>query len=136
MMATLSEKMAKVAKKLIEKDGRLVTIIKSKKTDTDALKPWRKNETPWIDGTEVQVKAIFVTPKSPTDFGQGSVTALGLVPLDARLSWLIFAEDSFPGENYKDYEYIKDGDEIWKITIYETLKPGDKAIIHLMGIEQ
>ena len=128
-------RLAKTAKKLIEKNGRSITIIKSKDTNTDATKPWRKNDNPWVGGTEVVVVGVFVNPKSASDLGTGESLVAGML-LDSRYKYVLIAEDSAPGNDYASFDYLKDGSDIWKIKHTEVLKPGEKVILHLMELEQ
>lgn len=134
-MNATQERLAKTAKKLIEKNGRTLILIKSKETNTDPNKPWRKNDNPWVGGTEITVTGVFINPKSPTDLGEGEALVAGIL-IDSRYKYVLIAEDSSPGNDYSLFDYIKDNNLIWKIQSTEKLKPGDKTILHLMRLEQ
>ncbi len=128
-------RLAKTAKKLIEKNGRSISLIKSEGVSVNPSKPWRKNNTPWIGGTEVVVVGVFVNPKSASDLGTGESLVAGML-LDSRYKYVLIAEDSSPGNDYASFDYLKDGSELWKINHTEVLKPGEKSIVYLMELQQ
>jgi len=134
MVNELHIKLAQTAKRLIEKNGRLVVLINSDRTNTDAAVPWRRNLTPSDGGTEISVKAVYVYPSGDTRMG--SEIILDGISLNKKYKYLIFSEDSSPGNDYSKFSYVQDGAELYKINTHQELKPGEKTILHLMELDQ
>lgn len=131
-------KLAATAKRLIEKSGRDIILYKRSSTPADATKPWRgptdaTTATPPADPptASTTVKAVFVEP-SDSELGQ-LIEALELVK--RRGSRFLVAATS-TAVDLRQYEYIKDGDNIFSIEKVRFLKPGDVAILYDIEVKK
>lgn len=136
-------KMAAVAKRLIEANGRDVTLYKRDRTPAVAGEPWRgPDSTPTPpDGLVIgPVKMAFV-PATGSGFGKllfsgdetlmQKIDEVGLLAADS-------IEDLVPPFADTDIEAIdtlKDGTRIYKVVEVGHLKPADKSLLFVLGLK-
>lgn len=153
MNLELHKKLALTAKKLIEQHGRTVTIIKNSET-FDSETPWISTQTPHENGMSLQLKGVFVNPKSLNSYGfsneilQNNSSQNG--SLIKQKKYLLVAEDSVQeayqnylesvlepeqGLDLTEFDTVIDGEQYLKIVYYEVLKPGEKTIFHFFILE-
>jgi hypothetical protein len=127
-----------MAKRLIEKYGRTISILASSPAPANPAKPWRGSAKPHTedDPTTVLAKGAFVGLSlaelgfTETDVdGQlhkrGAkfclVAPSGLVPVDTDIS---------------QYDAILDGDSVWRIQKVHVLEPGDLRLFYAIEVVQ
>ena len=124
-------KFAQSALRGIAKHGRQVTLIR--RQSGPSARPWEGS-----GGADVErsVKALFAS-----DSGLGlevvSRTRRSIRHGEARSSVLIAAAD--PGFESDDepelFSELKDGDDLWGISLSDTLAPGETTILHDFTLE-
>lgn len=128
-MADLSVTLAATAKRLIDKHGRTVTLLKHGSTPADGNKPWRGVSAP-VDAT-VTGKAAFV----PRTFILASFAA----DFDGVLEeseYALFAADNDDGELLETFNVMQDGSRDWKIMRTELIAPGDTRVLYMMQVKR
>ena len=124
-------KLAKTAKRLIDKNGRTVTIRYQGSTPIDANEPWRgQAETTPIDVTG---KGVFVDP-SPFTLGQEAVRDTSKVSAEKKV--LLFAANSDGGTDLVRADTVVDGASEWRVTKADLLQPGDVRMIYKFEVER
>lgn len=120
-------RMAALAKKLIEANGRTVT-FRQLAVSSDPAKPWR---------TDAPVVALSVTQKAA--FVSLSSRHLGIeltqVQLETRSNELVLAGSSTAMDLLHANEIV-DGTETFAIQWVQTVKPGDTAVFYAFGIKR
>lgn len=119
-------KLAATAERLIEANGRSVTVTKQGKTPVDPNQPWRGSSTPVLDS--VTGIAAFV---SPGDLGKVVTNVDQLKRVDQVA---LFAANNDGGKLLEDFDTITDGSVIWKIHRAELLKPGATRLLYLFEV--
>lgn len=112
-------RLAATAKRLIEKNGRSVTVIKQGKTPTDATKPWRGQDTTHL--ASVTGKAVFVQPSK-------AIQNIDQLKRAEQVAYFAAANDS--GQTLETFDLIKDGSTLWKILRAELLQPATKKLLY------
>jgi hypothetical protein len=119
-------KFAETAKRLIEKNGRTLTLVKADRAPADAAKPWNGPAEPGapvrVDGKGVQWDYKL------TEIG-GDTVKQG----DKRF---LFATNSFQGHDLKTFNFVIDGTDEWSIANAEIVKPGDTEIIAILQVRK
>lgn len=119
-------RMAALAKKLIEKNGRLVT-FRQLATSADPAKPWR-TDAPAFAAT-VSQKAAFVSLSS-----RHLGIELTQDQLNSRANELVLAGSSTI--DMLHVNQIVDDTETFGIEWVQTVKPGDTALFYAFGIRR
>lgn len=132
-------KLAAVAKRLVEANGRAVKVIKANRTPADSTKPWQgTSATPHESegGGQFPVRVAFV-PASGSGFGKMLQDAAGQLTVAFEQVGLL-ATDSIPsGFTFEDVEQadrLRDGSEVWKIVTRGHLRPGDTSLLFVLGL--
>lgn len=110
--------LAATAQRLIEANGRDVTLVKLSEVPADAAKPWRgTTDAP----TEVTAKAVMRGyTKEEVD---GDLIRRG----DQEA---IIAELSVPGQEIEEFELLRDDeDQEWRIMNVEKVRPGPLTLV-------
>jgi hypothetical protein len=122
---------AATAKRLIEENGRTVTLYRKVRTPLDVNKPWRGPSTaaatpdPNVVG---QVKAV-IYPVKEEDVDDG------LVRLGMQTAMV--AHDSLQSpEDLSDIDAIKDGSYTYKVVKAVVIGPGDTKIVYQFYLER
>lgn len=125
-------RLAAVAKRLIETNGRTVTLYRRSTTPADPTKPWRGADE---DDTEtLDVIGAFV---GDTDTDLGQLLALAGGTLTGRSGKvLLVAADSAPAEDLESFNGVLDGDVSWAIQSIETLAPGPVILMHQLRLQR
>lgn len=122
------DRMAQVAKRLIESKGRPLTLRKRSDVPMDANKPWR-GATQAGDLVTVDVLGLIV----PTGYAEDPVTGVRYATAKATIAALSANEEvapsTFEEADLRDYDDIVDGDLVWAIKDVTSLKPGDVSLI-------
>ena len=119
--------LAATAKRLIDANGRDITLTKRDRTPADSAKPWRGgNATPTSVGP---VKGVLVPFESEEVDGS-------LVRRDDKKA-LIAANDD-DSELLEQFDVLIDGDatDPWRILTVEVINPGDTRVIYKMQVRK
>lgn len=128
-MADLAVKLAATAKRLIEKHGRTVSIVKHGSTDASGTKPWRGVSAPVV--ATVTGKAVFV----PKTFVLTSFTA-DVDGVSEEGEYALFAADNDDGENLETFNVMQDGGRDWKLLRTELIAPGDTRVLYMFQVQR
>lgn len=122
---------AATAKRLIEENGRTVTLYRKVRTPVDVAKPWRgPDTTPATPDPNIvaQVKAV-IYPVKEEDVDDG------LVRLGMQTAMV--AHDSLsPTQDLSDIDAIKDGSYTYKVVKAVVIGPGDVKLVYQFFLER
>lgn len=126
-------RLAATAKRLIEANGRSVTIYKRARTAADTNKPWRgPADTPADTETVI---AAFVPPGG-SGFGR-SVIVDGSLAQAFDMVALVAATSLTSGVVLEEYSSIVDADgSVWSIANVERLAPGSTAFVYVLRLKR
>jgi len=117
--------LAAVAKRLIDANGRDLTIRKKDRVPADSNKPWRAGGT---SDTDVgPLKGVLVPYESKDVDGT-------LVRREDKRA-LIAANDTNP-DLIEQFDSVVDGSDVWRIVSVETLNPGDVRLIYTLQLRR
>ena len=125
-------KSANTAKRLIDKNGRTVTLVQFDQSPADNAKPYEGPTAPRANpDASVSVKAAFV-PLS-------GASALGIRIEDVQLlkrtvELCLVGPGPTETRDFSKYDEIVDGGSNRKITFVEVLKPADTTVLYFFGI--
>lgn len=121
-------RLAAVAKRLIDKNGRTVLVVKQGDTPQDSDQPWRGQGTYPINS--VSGKAVFVSEASLgyTARDKDNVKRADMVAL--------FAAANDTGESLETYDVILDGGVTWQILKTELLQPADTRVLYIFEVSR
>lgn len=120
-------RMAALAKKLIEANGRTVTFVQLA-APTDPAKPWRADAP--VVAASVTQKAAFVSLSS-----RHLGIELTQEQLNSRANELVLA-GAAPSLDLLHVNQIIDGTETFSIEWVQTVKPADTAVFYAYGIKR
>lgn len=127
------EKFAAAAVRAIAKHGRSVTLVRRDAYPADSDEPWKGNAS--LDSLR-PVRALFT---SDSGLGTELVSRLrrSIRGGEARTSVLIAAADPGfePGDKPELFDELRDGDEVWGISLADTLEPGTTRILYDYTLE-
>jgi hypothetical protein len=110
--------LATTAQRLINENGRTVTLTKTDRTPADSNKPWRAGGS---SDTTVDVVAVLV-PYESKDV-DGTLVKRG----DNRA--YVAALDT-GAELIEDYDTLVDSSDYWRIQAVEVINPGDTRVLY------
>lgn len=123
--------LAATAKRLIEANGRTVTVRRLDRTITDPSKPWRGTSDPRATpNATASVKAAFVDPSSAASMGlmlsdPNLVASIDSVALIAATSTVA---------DLATFDEVVDGSLVLKIDNIDVLKPGDVKMLYVLRL--
>lgn len=119
-----------LAKRLIDKHGREVVLVKSSSTVADVLKPWRGSDEPHTgpDGTTVDVTGVFVTVRERDE--------AAMMIKRGAMALLAAASDLSPEVDVSLYDAVRDGTRTWRIVAANVIDPGPQTILYTFEVEQ
>jgi len=130
-------KLQKTAQRLIDKNGRSITLVRQDRTNDNASRPWKNNADPSGAGAQKEiVKGVFVPPNTVRQFG---LTALGQ---GAEIEDLIANSENViiisPGDAYdvREFQEVIDGTETWGIVGTQILRPADLVLLGFLGVKR
>jgi hypothetical protein len=138
------DKLAATAKRLVEANGRAVTLLKANRSPETPSEPWRGpdvSDEPGVaeGGDSISgVLACFV----PLGSGLGLLGMDRAAEIDGGPSLLrnveqvaLVAATSLPnGTDLAEFDAIRDGGRIWKIHIVSSLRPATTGLIWSLGV--
>lgn len=117
---------------LVADFGRSITLTKFNVTEQDPANPY-------LGSTNPRLSPLATV----TTFGVGvnplQAERLGITTRDSELIkrseqiYIIAPGDAFT-EDLKTFDEVTDGAEKWKITLVETLRPGDLTLLYYVGV--
>lgn len=126
-------KLATTAQRLVEANGREVTLFKMNRDPDDSSKPWRGPDTSDVPddiegGETLTVTAAFVGARG-TGFGRDARERDETIVKDG-VQFALIATDSLPdGTNVREFNALKDGDELWRILFVGELRPSTAGLL-------
>lgn len=129
-MSLAHAKFAKLARRLIAKHGRIVTIEKLSRTPEDSDKPWRGPDPDPEVGLEysVPVKGVIV------EYDDDQIDDDMIRRSDKRL--LVGVPASDPVTDFIGADYVRDGDSIYGIVRVQPVEPGETRCMYDIQIRQ
>lgn len=125
------ERLAATAQRLIEANGRTVTLFKKDRAPANPSQPWRgPGEEP--EGTLSPVAAIV--PVRGTGLGKMTKDEKGGLSRNADMVALI-ASSSVAGVDLAEYDSLLDREQLFKIVEREELNPGSTSLIFSLGLK-
>lgn len=118
--------LAATAKRLVEANGRSVTIRKRSRTPADGSKPWR-GTTSQVD-TSV-VTAVLVPFESKDVDGE-------LIRRDDMMCIIAASSTNVSAEDLEDYDSLLDGSTIYKIVNTKLYEPGDTRLVYVIQLRR
>jgi len=128
-------KLAATAKRLIEANGRTLTLRKRNRTPESAAQPWRgPAATPATAASGVTLSVVgVVVPVTGT--GLGSVKVVGDTLTQRFEQAALIASASLPtGVDLKEFGTLVDGDRAWTIARVQELRPASTSVIYALGL--
>lgn len=123
------EKYAALARRLIAKHGRFVTLQKLSSTAADPNKPWKGTNAPTV-ASQNTVKAVFVPISSAEELG---IESLPDELLKTTNQLLLVAGDA---NNYQDIDQVLDGGLVYGTTFVQVLKPAGLILLYYIGVRR
>lgn len=122
-------KAAALALKLIEKNGRSVSIQRLDGTAADPNKPWKGTGTPTV-AQSVTTPAVFLPHASTVD--------LGILGVDEELLKRIEQVAIVPGNavDLMTFHQFLDGGTTWKIDWVRELRPATIPVLYVFGVKR
>lgn len=112
--------MAAMAKRLIDENGREVTIIQQGHDPQDSTQPWRGLST--YSRYRVTGNAVFTKLE-----GDGS---------KRKVQMMLFAANDDLGQMLEEFDQVEDGDLVWKIDGAEVVGPADSRVIYKFEVSR
>jgi len=122
--------LAATAKRLIDANGRSITVRKLTDVPTDSAKPWRGASRAVQDS--VTGVGVFVST-APGELGFGVVNEDGLLR-GRKVVFFAAADDG--GKLLETYNEILDDSTLWRIVDYQILDPGDVRLLYMFMVER
>ena len=121
-------KLAVTAKRLINANGRTVTLNQLGNTPADSAKPWRGVSTPVRNS--VTGKACFV---SRSDLGY-VVSNVDNLKRSEKVA--LFAANDDEDKTLEEFDEILDGSVTWRIDRTEVLNPADTRLMYMFEVSR
>lgn len=117
-------KLAATAQRLINKNGRDMTLTLRDRTAADPAKPWEGPASPGTD-TSVTVKGVHL--------GYLTEEKNGVLTRSSYETAYVAALDTDPAV-IETYDTLVDGSDVWHIQDVEKLAPGDTRILYILQL--
>lgn len=118
-------KMQALAKRLIEANGRSVTLNRMARTPANPAKPWRGQPDQSVPEVTVDVKGVFLDTISSRYLG---LTIQNEGEEKGEQQLFLVATTSAPGKSLREFDQLVDGTQLWNIKALNVLQPGDEEI--------
>jgi hypothetical protein len=118
------DKLLATARRLIEENGRTLTLRKPSTTPQDATKPWRGPASGSETSEDVTgvVVGLALTEETRDLIQRGYKQAL-VAPPETET-------------DLKGYKTLVDGEEVWHVESVQVVKPGDVALLYKFTIRK
>lgn len=126
--------LAATALRLINENGRAVTIRQLGNTPVDVAQPWRGPTDELVPVRDSQSGiAIFTTDRVRQGIAWGLATDF-IDGVKSSSHVCLFPASSDGGKNLEEFDEIVDGSTIWRIVRAELLQPGDTKILYAFEV--
>jgi len=125
-------KLAATAKRLIEKNGRTVSLYKRSTTPANTLQPWRGTTALDATGDPLDVIACVV-PAAGSGFGRRRIVDGELAEAFEQVA-LVAASSVPDGADLERFSTMVDGKRAWKIDAVDKLQPADVPLVFVLGL--
>lgn len=128
-------RLAATAKRLIEANGRSITLLRANSTPTDASKPWRgaaASAATALGGASITAIGVFVSP-SGSQLGR-TRREDGTLSVVFEQVCLVAAASLPAGTDLEEFTRVTDGGRVWRIEVVEPLNPGSTALVYSLGL--
>ncbi len=127
-------RLAATAKRLIEANGRQITLRKRDRTAAAASEPWRgPDEEPTDPDGDVETAIAAIVPASGSGFGSTVVIDATLAQAFAKVA-LIAQGSLASGVDLREFDTVEDGTEAYRIANVEELRPASTTVIYALGL--
>lgn len=120
--------LAATAKRLIDANGRTVTVTKQGSTPGDPTQPWRGQSTPVV--SEVTGKAVFVDPSTLGALFQN----VDNVKRGEQIA--LFAASNDGGYSLETFDTLTDGTAVWKVEETKLLAPASTRLLYMLRVSR
>lgn len=125
-------RLAATAKRLVEKNGRTLSLYKRSRTASAPLQPWRGTVEQDPAGAGISVIGVVV-PAAGSGFGRARTVDGTLAESFDEVA--IVAAASLPdGVELEGFSNLVDDSRSWKIDGVEKLKPGDTSLLYVLRL--
>lgn len=125
----MHEKFVSLAKRLIAKNGRAMTLRKLNRTPADANKPWRGPSEVASTGYEYERPIVGVIVDFTEEELDADQTRRGFMHL------IVNAADHV-GFDLSKADSLLDGAQVWAVTMDSVLQPGETRIMYSFRVKQ
>lgn len=127
-------KLSAAALRLIQTNGRVITLVQENKTPADPTQPW-KGPTPGTETTDT-ISAVFVPPNTVRQFG---LTSLGkgteFIDMMDRSEQIAIVNPE--ARELTTFSHIEEADKTrWGIIGLQLLKPADVQLLAFIGVRR
>jgi hypothetical protein len=119
-------KLAATAERLIEENGRSVTLAKQDETPSNPAEPWRGSTT----NTDTSVVIAVVVPVNAKDV-DGELIRVG----DMQ-AFVAATSDNVDGEDLEEYDQLLDGTDEWNILDVQLIQPATQRLLYVMKLRR
>ena len=130
--------LAATAKRLVEANGRSVTLLKENRDPDNASEPWRGTGTAPValQGGDTQTGIVAFVPASGSGFGRLASDSGG--GLQVQLDQVgLLAATSVPGIDVEAFDRLLDADGThWKIVTRGKLRPATTTVLWVLGLKR
>ena len=121
--------LAATAKRLIDANGRSITIVKFGSSPQDTDKPWRGKREYHV--AEVTGFGAFVPASElKTTIAQDTDGIL------RENEYVLFAANDDGGHDLRDFDAIEDGGRTWKILAVELIAPASTRVMYQIEVQR
>lgn len=122
------------ANRLVDENGRSITLEKLNKTPADNSKPWEGPADPRVSvQATVTTDGVFVDPGSASKLG---IMVDGSDLLKRSEQIVIVAPGSTVTQDLSTFDEIVDESVRWKIIGAQKLKPGSTTLMYILGVRR
>ncbi len=123
-------KLATTAQRLIESNGKVVTLVQINTTPADVAKPWRGSADPRsIPTALLEVNAVLVSPS-----GNGLGLNIEISDFLKRCKKVAIVSSTADLSIYN--ELVEADNTQWKIEGIEVLKPANTILLYYLGLSR
>lgn len=129
--------LAATAKRLVEANGRSVTLLKENRVPDVAGEPWRGTSTAPVagQGGDTQPAIVAFVPAGGSGLGRLATDSAG--GLQVQLDQVgLLAATTVPAIDVEKFDRVLDGTVPWKIVTREKLQPSDTAVLWVLGLKR
>jgi len=138
-MAINITRLAALAKRLIDENGRPITLQASSTTPIDPLKPWRGQTGIATENTpdqSVTATGVFLNQADEDNFGHVERDTDETLLKRGQQRVLVAFTDLVPSTDVSQFDILLDGTSKWRIVSANILQPGTVGVLYDFAVEQ